>query len=632
MKILLVEDDQFLTELLLQALTEHHYVVETAADGQVAWNLVEAFQYDLILLDVVLPSLSGIQFCQQLRARKNYTPIILLTSQDSSTHKVSGLDAGADDYVVKPFHLHELLARIRALLRRESLDRSPTLVWRGLKLNTSSCIVSYDGKQLSLTSKEYKLLELFLRNQQRIFSQSSLINHLWSFEEAPSENGVRAHIKGLRRKLKQVGCEDLIETIYGLGYRLKTKNLEDVESERPQRPEHPEHHQPESDELEADQLEDPQASITIPPEFANAWQRYRDHYRDRLSTIRQAVTALTSGALREDLRQQVVLEAHTLAGSLGSFGLKHASHACKQLETRFIALQKSGTIAQTNVAVFSKLVAAIEQAMSSPSVASTPTAPLPVLSTQPSRLLIVSDEASLTQQLVAEANTDRWHITTVNPTTAITILAQPPPDVVLLDLSVPETSERCFAYLEALTAEQPTVPVVVLIHQSCFAERVKIARLGVRAVLQKPIASEQILTTIAQSLRQPLSTEGKLLVVDDDPQLLNQLAALLQPWGFQVFVLSDPRQFWKVLEQTQPDLLILDLVMPELSGLDLCQVVRNDPHWESLPVVFLSANTDPAVTYQLFLAGANDYASKPIVGPELIARILNQLKRTKPGR
>jgi DNA-binding response OmpR family regulator len=625
-KILLVEDDPFLAPLLTEALTEQDYLVETAADGQIGWDLAEAFRYDLILLDVVLPTLSGIHFCQQLRARKDFTPVILLTAQDSSTHKVSGLDAGADDYVVKPFHLHELLARIRALLRRESLDRSSTLIWRGLQLNTSSCAVSYGSKQLSLTSKEYKLLELFLRNQQRIFSQSALINHLWSFEEAPSENGVRAHIKGLRRKLKQAGCEDLIETIYGLGYRLRSRE-EDVEAKKTSPSDLLEPTQPESDQCEP---EGTQAAVTIPEEFAEAWKRYREHYYDRLSIVKQAVAALSNEALSDALRQQAVREAHTLAGSLGSFGLDQATHCCKQLEARFTEMRDLEAIAPAALAVLSNLIAVVEQTLESPPVASTAaTLPsFPPLAHQP-HLLIVSDEARLIQQLTVGAIGHRFHVATASPAIVPTTLSQPHPDVVLLDLSVPATAEQGFAYLEALATVQPPVPVVVLINQSSFAERVKIARLGGRAVLQIPIAAEQILTSIVQVLHQSSPTEGKLLVVDDDPQLLYQLSTLLEPWGFQVTLLVDPQRFWETLEQTQPDLLILDLVMPEFSGLDLCQVVRNDPRWEALPVIFLSANTDAALIHQVFLAGADDYASKPLIGPELLARILNQLKRMK---
>jgi DNA-binding response OmpR family regulator len=220
-KILLVEDDNILADVLKPALNQQRYVVDHAADGQTGWQLAELGDYDLILLDVQLPKMDGITFCQRLRAAGKMTPVLLMTVQDSSLAKVAGLDAGADDYVVKPLDFDELFARIRALLRRSSPNQSPILTLGELQLNPQNCQVTYAGKQLSLTHKEYGMLELFLRHPHQVFSQSLLVDRLWSIDETPTENTVRAHIKALRQKLKQAGSEDIIETLYGLGYRLR---------------------------------------------------------------------------------------------------------------------------------------------------------------------------------------------------------------------------------------------------------------------------------------------------------------------------------------------------------------------------------------------------------------------------
>lgn len=222
MKILIVEDDERIAEALAEALTDQHYTVDIAPDGEAGWDLVEAFSYDLVLLDVMLPKLDGISLCQQIRSQGFRMPVLLLTARDASVDKVLGLDAGADDYVVKPFDLQELGARIRALLRRGSSTSPPVLKCGLLQLDPSSCEVTYRNKFLNLTPKEYSLLELFLRNRRRVFSRSAILESLWSFEEPPEEDTVKAHIKGLRQKLKAVGAPaNLIETIYGLGYRLK---------------------------------------------------------------------------------------------------------------------------------------------------------------------------------------------------------------------------------------------------------------------------------------------------------------------------------------------------------------------------------------------------------------------------
>ncbi len=224
MRILLVEDDERITKALAEALMDHHYVVDVVDDGKMGWEFTESADYDLIILDVMLPGLNGIQLCQRLRKQGKSTPVLMLTAKDTSADKVLGLDVGADDYVIKPFDLQELLARIRALLRRGNSALPPVLEWGNLRLNPNSCEVTYAGQLLSLTPKEYGLLQLFLRSPGRVLSREIILEHLWSFEDIPGEDTVKTHIKRLRQKLKTVGVPStLIETVYGLGYRLKTQ-------------------------------------------------------------------------------------------------------------------------------------------------------------------------------------------------------------------------------------------------------------------------------------------------------------------------------------------------------------------------------------------------------------------------
>ncbi|CAD5938086.1 response regulator transcription factor [Planktothrix agardhii] len=224
MRILLVEDDERITKALAEALMDHHYVVDVVHDGQMGWEFAESAAYDVIILDVMLPGLSGIQFCQRLRQQGKSTPVLILTAKDTSADKVLGLDVGADDYVIKPFDLQELLARVRALLRRGNSALPPVLEWGSLRLDPNSCEVTYAEKLISLTPKEYGLLELFLRSPGRVLSREIILEHLWSFEDIPGDDTVKTHIKRLRQKLKIVGVPStLIETVYGLGYRLKTQ-------------------------------------------------------------------------------------------------------------------------------------------------------------------------------------------------------------------------------------------------------------------------------------------------------------------------------------------------------------------------------------------------------------------------
>jgi DNA-binding response OmpR family regulator len=230
MRILVVEDDIQLSEILAEALTRRQYVVDLAKDGEAAWSWVEAMKYELVVLDVTLPKLDGIRFCQRLRScdtsslahRNSTSPVLMLTARDTVADKITGLDAGADDYVAKPFDLEELMARIRALLRRGSSTTTASLCWGSLRLNPSTHEASYDSQPLSLTPKEYALLELLVSSGRRVLSRAGIIEQVWSLDSSPAEETVTSHIRGLRHKLKVLGApDDFIETVHGLGYRLK---------------------------------------------------------------------------------------------------------------------------------------------------------------------------------------------------------------------------------------------------------------------------------------------------------------------------------------------------------------------------------------------------------------------------
>jgi DNA-binding response OmpR family regulator len=223
MKILMVEDDELTAQTLKILLSSYNFAVDVATDGEAGWAMVEAFEYDLLLLDIFLPKLNGIKLCQQLRHHGYQMPILLLTGQDGFHEKAVALNAGADDYVVKPFDAEELIARVRALLRRGSSVAQPVLKWGNLCLESSSHTAAYNTHPLTLTPKEFAILELLLRYQQRLWSTDAMLEHVWGSEDVPTEDAVRVHIKTLRQKFKSVGAPvDLIETVYGVGYRLRS--------------------------------------------------------------------------------------------------------------------------------------------------------------------------------------------------------------------------------------------------------------------------------------------------------------------------------------------------------------------------------------------------------------------------
>lgn len=222
MRILIIEDDAQIADMLTEALSKRQYVVDVAQDGELGWHCVQTLDYDLVLLDVTLPKLDGIKLCRLIRDRFNLLPILMLTARDTIDDKIIGLDAGADDYMVKPFVLRELLARVRALLRRGSRSSELILSWGDLAINPSTYEATYGDQTISLTPKEFSILELLIVGGRRVRSRPEILEHVWSMDDLPSEEAVKAHIKTLRQKLREAGVlEDLIETVHGLGYRLR---------------------------------------------------------------------------------------------------------------------------------------------------------------------------------------------------------------------------------------------------------------------------------------------------------------------------------------------------------------------------------------------------------------------------
>ncbi len=222
MRILVVEDDVQLADVITDALCAHQYTVDTVQDGEMASDWLNTLTYDLIVMDVTLPKLDGLSLCRRLRDRGLNLPILMLTARDTIGDKITGLDAGADDYMVKPFDLQELLARVRALIRRGSHGSPLGLSWGLLTMDNTTYEVIYDQTPLYLTPKEYVLLELLVTHGRRVMSRAGIIDRIWTLQDPPTEEAVKSHIKAIRQKLKTAGAgEDFIETVHGLGYRMK---------------------------------------------------------------------------------------------------------------------------------------------------------------------------------------------------------------------------------------------------------------------------------------------------------------------------------------------------------------------------------------------------------------------------
>ncbi len=224
MRILVVEDEHRIAAFLKRGLVEEGYAVDVAYDGDEALDWHAVAPYDLILLDVLLPGQSGIEVCRALRRRGVHTPILMLTARDAIEDRVTGLDAGADDYLTKPFAFSELLARIRALLRREPGTRSLVLQIADLTLDPAMHVVTRAGTIITLANKEYQILEYMMRNENRALTRMMIAEHVWDYEFDNASNVIDVHIRALRRKLDDDHAVKLIHTVRNVGYRLAIGN------------------------------------------------------------------------------------------------------------------------------------------------------------------------------------------------------------------------------------------------------------------------------------------------------------------------------------------------------------------------------------------------------------------------
>lgn len=608
MKILVIEDVESISELLVKTLTSHYYAVDVVSDGQTGLEMATQLSYDVILLDVMLPKLDGITLCRRLRVQGCQTPILMLTAKESNADIITGLDAGADDYVAKSCHPSELLARIRALVRRSSATTSSSVfTWEELCLNPASAEVSYDGQAIALSPKEYSLLELFLRSPQRIFSRNAIINHLWSFNDAPTENAVTNLIKDLRRKLKNAGVKtDLIETVYGFGYRVKGASAAKVVPAI------------RGDLAKAD------------PDLASIyqiWERFQASLEQRIAVLEDAEQALTTGNLTLEQQKKAREEAHRLAGGLGTFGYGRGSELMHQIECLLVDLRSPG---QQEAIQMAQLMVKLKQELQKPA---TPTvfAPQPCSPSLMPLVVVLDTDLAFIAALTQDAG--RWNLQIEGIQTQSIDQFEPPqiaPDAILLNLHQTEIIEDGLALLQTCKRCWPEIPVIALANRDNLSDRVAVSRMGDVRFMSRPVTTAQILESLVQILPNSQPSDAKVMLVDDDVLELELLTAILQPWGIQVTTLADASQFWDVLAATAPDLLLLDIEMPTFNGIELCRVVRQDVKYGSLPILVVTAHTTSI--QEVFAAGADDFISKPVVGPELVTRVLSRIERSRLQR
>ncbi|MBR8831595.1 MAG: Regulator of RpoS [Chroococcopsis gigantea SAG 12.99] len=589
MRLLLVEDDELLADRLTVELNGLGYVMDTVRDGEDGWNYSQAVVYDLIVLDVSLPKLSGIALCAKLRQNSYKGPILLLTANTDSSSKVKGLDAGADDYVVKPCTIEELSARIRALLRRGDAVSNPVLKWGELSLNPSSREVIYQQQTLSLSAKEYSLLELLIRHPRIIFSSAAILDHLWSFEEVPGEDTVRAHIKRLRKKLNAVGAAEIIETVYGMGYRLNSA---------------------------AAQVNNAQElSERIKDKVAQTWEKLREPILSRVKDIDNFVKEKTLPSY-----QSAQMASHKLAGSLGMFGFGEGSRLAKEIdrllknwEDNYKNWESLKNYLQLLRAQFPENLVTVTQNSDNNNA----------YTAVKIEVLIISQDTDWKERV--EEDGKKWGMNFTlasNMKTAFTEIDKKAVQVIILNLD-----QQGLDSLDKLSYNCPQIPIIVLAESESFLPRLEVARRGGRRFVTKSTPVADIISLVRDVVYLQPSSALNVLAVDDDEMILEFLRQTLSPWGFCVTTLQRAEKFWETLQGVKPDLLLLDVEMEGITGIELCRVVRNAKIWDSLPVIFFTSCQSAEVIQSIFNAGADDYISKPIESRELVSRIVKRMRR-----
>ncbi len=689
MRILLVDDDETLMETLAERLIQQRYAVDIAIDGGSASAYVDAFDYDLVVLDLMLPDGDGIEFAQQFRQEGYANPLMILTAKGSTAEKVRALDAGADDYVVKPFDFDELCARIRALLRRENQGLPTVLAWGPLRLDPSACETTYKNHPIRLTPKEFSMMELFLRHPHRVYSLGAIIDDLWSFEDPPSEDAVRTHIKGLRRKLGAAGApKDLIKTVYGLGYRLNENTAWPTESSSGPRAKNTQQPVPKktASKPAGKPARGPEKSLplekpllqqgNLPPspgkslaaangklgrwvrstdafseaerakidqaalkgKLAEACRRYLRSASAQIETL-EGLTAVLARCdaprdLDIDLFQQGLVCAHQLAGSLGSFGFTKGSKIAHQLEVSLqtLSLQSVPSAPKAVVAEMTAQVQALRQRINQATVqSSTDVLTRSVQGGMPV-LLIVSDDAELVEQLSAIAPDAYLQTqTAANFNQASALLDATACDLVLIDAASDSSAEYSRTVADFIQSIKETygLPMIMLTAKPDLKRRLSLIESGVDIVSDRSSPPLQIVLAAAGLIKAEVS-QVQVAIADDDPEMLTLFKASLSPWGFQVTTFESGVELWHWLTSTPHptvDLLVLDIAMPILSGLELCRVIRADTRFQRIPILFLTHHQEAALRTQAYEAGGDDYIPKAAVASELAIRLRNQLAR-----
>jgi len=503
MKLMLVEDDKSTAELLSTTLIAERYTVDIARDELTSLNWVTQQVYDMILVSTLVPELDVISICQHLRAQGYQMPIVLLLPNNRTQDIVAGLNAGADDYLTKPINLCQMLAKIRALFRRTKTTQTNSLLVCGkLTLDRFALKVTYDQQEIKLKAREYKLLELLMRNPRRVFSRNTIIDQIWTSNCYPTQGAVTNLVKDLRRQFKRAGIvEEVIETVFGLGYRLNASSDPKVEKS-------------------LQKQEQGSAAIAQTLNWSDTF------WKEQIQVLTEVEQVLSTHQLTQEQRARIRAKGHQLW----------------QLMEELRRFLKNPNQVQSKELMEDLL------AQNSPS--------------ELSKMLAVSEQYASCRQTKAQPNSK--------------------------NNAIASGSELC-------------------------------------SIDPKSHRIEDLITAPHQAKPKTELLEATAVFVGDSATSIS-LSQLLKPWDITVIGITNPQELWNRFITVSPHLLVLDLDSYASDCIELYREIATYPDYQELPILVLTHQTDPAYLKQLLATGINDFINKPIVGPEVVSRVVNCLE------
>ncbi|ABW32189.1 response regulator transcription factor [Acaryochloris marina] len=657
MKILLVEDQENIINELLNIFSQYNYIVDVVRDGELGWKYSTAFEYDLIIIDIITPKIDGISLCKKLRTEGYFTPILLLTEQGSLTAKINGLDAGADDYLVQPYHQAELISRIRALIRRCSTSPLPILSWENLLLNQSTCEVNYDELPLKLTNTEYELLALLMRDSQHVFSCEELIDRLWSSEDFPSPATVRSHIRRLRQKLSEAGApKDLISTVHGRGYYLKPLIDNINNRDIPHR----------NSKENNNEVIIVNKSAILEPESVNAknkypkssyvyqeylnylnelWSKEKQGYMNSIEKLSQSILSLNSFKDKGKNTTNILNIYHQLIGAFGIFGLSYAMRILNNCKN--IIISESTPFNDSIYLEIHESLTQLKQHLSNNKIIENNANFNSYL-----KLFIVTNKAINHGQRIIQLGIELRVIIHFiilsdegcgNDITSGVDQSKPEinilsPDVVLILLS----DKLAISNNENLSIIDNKNVIDIynfFVNSHPFVEFYISSEFKVRQIY-KLKKQKDIFTIVDTSIFSQLTPaitqiaelldhlkEVHVIIIDSDEDWLCSIPNVIKQKGYTATTLADDSQFWTVLEVIHPDALIIEYKSPQIDSTEICRLIRNHPYWNYLPILLLVDGLKVENQNLLYQVGADDILFKPISSNELANRISHRLKR-----